>query len=58
MKKSDKTWSISYGLAHLDQKLYRTIPNRTKRFACGSVVVRSWFAVGSLMVLLRYGTVL
>jgi hypothetical protein len=51
VKKSDKTWSVSYGLAHPD----RTVPHRTT--LSGSLVVRSWFALGSLMVLLRYGTV-
>ena len=33
---------------------HRTVPNRTYS---GSLVVRSWFALGSLVVLLRYSTV-
>ena len=57
--KSDKTWSVSYGLAHPDRTVpHRTVPNRTYSSALsGSLVVRSWFALGSLVVLLRYGTV-
>ena len=53
VKKLDKTWSVSYGLAHPD----RTVPHRTEPHLSGSLVVRSWFALGSLVVLLRYGTV-
>ena len=35
----------------------RTAPHRTVPHLHGSLVVRSWFALGSLVVLLRYGTV-
>ena len=63
VKKSDKTWSVSYGLAHLDRTIlhriapYRTVPNRTYTHVHGSLMVRSWFALGSFVVLLRYSTV-
>ena len=58
MKKSDKTWSVSYGLAHPHRTVpHRTVPHRTEPHLNGSLMVQSWFALGSLVVLLRYGTV-
>ena len=45
-----KLWFSALGPNH-------TAPHRTEPHLSGSFVVRSWFALGSLVVLLRYGTI-
>ena len=50
VKKSDKTWPVSYGLAHPDRTVpHRTVPNRTYSTALsGSLVVCSWYSWGTV----------
>ena len=50
-----KLWFSAPGPNHTAP--HRTVPNRTYTHVHGSLMVRSWFALGSPVVLLRYSTV-